>query len=88
MVIQAQGNQTKPGLVYLKIKHAAFFRVGEKVDFCGTRTCDLQLSTLMLYLLSQEAHPASTATSSAPRTLPSTQILHTLVGCRWLYVTR
>ena len=25
-------------------------------------TCDLQLSTLMLYLLSQEVHPASTTT--------------------------
>ena len=25
------------------------------MDFCGTQTCDLQLSTMILYLLSQEA---------------------------------
>ena len=74
MVIKVQGNQTQPGLVCLN--KAAFFRVGEKVDFCGTQTRDLQHSTLMLYLLSQEAHLASTATSSSLRTLPSTQCIH------------
>ena len=37
-----------------------------KMDFCKTRTCNLQLSTLMLCHLSQEAHPASTATSCHP----------------------
>ena len=43
---------------------AIFFGVWEKADFWGTWTSNLQLSTLMLYLLSQEAHPVSTATSS------------------------
>ena len=76
-----RGNQTQPGLVCLN--KAAFFRAGEKVDFCGTWTCNLQLGTLMLYLLSQEAHLVSTTTSSAPITLPSTQMLPTLVGCKF-----
>ena len=50
------------------------------MDFCKIRTCDLQLSTLMFYVLSQEAHPASTATCSALRTLSFNQMLPTLVG--------
>ena len=37
------------------------------MDFCGTQTCNLQLSTLMLCHLSQEAHPAGTATSLRPQ---------------------
>ena len=34
------------------------------MDFCGTQTCDLQLSTMMFYLLSQEAQA----------TIPSSQL--------------
>ena len=37
------------------------------MDFCGTRTCDLRISTLMLCHLSQGARPAGMATSRCPQ---------------------
>ena len=55
----------------------------ENVNFCRTQTCDIQLSTLMLYLLSQEDHPTSTATSSALRTLLSTFYISYRGEDRW-----
>ena len=63
-------------------------RMGENVDFCRTWTCDFQLSTLMLYLLSQEDHPASTATSSALRTLLSTFYISYRGEDRWSQIYR
>ena len=50
------------------------------MDFCGTQTCNLQLSTLMLCHLSEEAHPAGMATSPSLRAPFSTQMLLVLIG--------
>ena len=77
---------TKPSLAWFIWIKQHFWGRTKKEDFCGTSTCDLQLSMLMLYLPSQGAHPASMPTSSSLRT-PSTQILLTLVGCGWFCVT-
>jgi len=61
------------------------------MDFCGTLTCDLQLSMPIDALPSEPRSPygmAGMATSLSLRAPVSTQMLLTLMGCGWLYVTR
>ena len=54
---------------------SAFLRVEQKVDLCGTWTCNLQLGTLTLNHLSQETHPAGTVANSSLITLLFNQML-------------
>ena len=85
------------------LKHNGYLSLGQPTSLVfsifggGTRkkwtstgiwTCDLQLSTLMLYLLSQEAHRASTVTSSPPPPIHPNAAYSGGFGCGWFYVTR
>ena len=63
IMVNFKSRATKPKFVWIK-QH--FW--GRRKDFCRTWTYDLQLSTLILYLLlSQEAHP----------------MVHQLLSCIW-----